>query len=103
MYPDRSESDDRLAGGFTIRAPHVVHVSLQPALGILALAVLPLQSLSTPVLAGLAVVGLIAVVIAVRIAVALAIRVGVVIAGVLVVLLLLSEVGVDVPLFVLWV
>ena len=78
------------------------YVSLQSALGILAAGALPLESLSTPVLAGVAVVGLLAAVILVRVAVAIAIRVGVVIAGVLVLFLLLSEVGVDVPLFALW-
>jgi hypothetical protein len=59
----------------------------------------PLQSLSTPVLAGLVVVALIVVVIAVRIAVAIAIRVAIVAAVVLAVLFGLSAVGVDVPIF----
>ncbi len=63
------------------------------------LPLLPLQGLSTPVLAGLAVVGLIVFVILVRIAIKIAIRVGIVVAVLLAVLFGLSALGVDVPLF----
>jgi len=61
---------------------------------------LPLQ-LETPILALLAVVGLIAFVILVRIAVAIAIRVGLVLTVVVGVLFVLAELGLDVPLFAL--
>jgi len=63
------------------------------------LPLLPLQELSTPVLAGIGVVGLVVFVILVRIAIKIAIRVGIVAAVVLAVLFGLSELGLDVPLF----
>ncbi len=74
-------------------------VAAATALGSLPL--VPLQELSTPILAALGVVGLIVFVILVRIAVKIAIRVGIVVAVALGVLFLLSELGVDVPVFLL--
>jgi hypothetical protein len=76
-----------------------MHVLSAASLLATGLPTLPLQTLSTPVLVGLAVVALIVVVIAVRIAVAIAIRVAIVAAVVLAVLFGLSAVGVDVPIF----